>query len=291
MASLLFGTWRACSLQPRRNSTKDLYKKNIYVKKLLWYFSSVEVSMPLKGEWASRQKRRRRKKRERKSSGNKQKNKRGDSDNGGFFFACKDLGRMFDCSFPTCAFRLFVCLKWRLARTHEFHSFMPALVHSGSVSWDNCGQMFPDKLHVSLFPDKFPYYAWTAALSAHSDLVGSVVYACLGVTCHLHFWQNDQGLLRATVVTGLEWTPNKSQHTKLTLAPFPTPPPPTKKKEWVTYLSLDKVCCGRAVCFTCVIYGSSVQSFILTIVTHEPPFLRTTQVLCHCEKQVCWSLS
>ena len=27
------------------------------------------------------------------------------------------------------------------------------------------------------------------------------VYACLAVTCHLHFWQNDQDLLRATVVT------------------------------------------------------------------------------------------
>ena len=25
------------------------------------------------------------------------------------------------------------------------------------------------------------------------------VYACLAVTCHLHFWQNDRGLLRATV--------------------------------------------------------------------------------------------
>ena len=27
------------------------------------------------------------------------------------------------------------------------------------------------------------------------------MYACLGVTCHLHFWQNDRGLLRATAVT------------------------------------------------------------------------------------------
>ena len=26
------------------------------------------------------------------------------------------------------------------------------------------------------------------------------VYACLAVTCHLHIWQNDQGLLRATAV-------------------------------------------------------------------------------------------
>ena len=27
------------------------------------------------------------------------------------------------------------------------------------------------------------------------------VYACLGVNCHLHFWQNDWGLLCATAVT------------------------------------------------------------------------------------------
>ena len=28
------------------------------------------------------------------------------------------------------------------------------------------------------------------------------VYACLAVTCHLHFWQNDGIFLRATAVTG-----------------------------------------------------------------------------------------
>ena len=27
------------------------------------------------------------------------------------------------------------------------------------------------------------------------------VYACLAVTCHLHFWRNDRGLLRAPAVT------------------------------------------------------------------------------------------
>ena len=70
--------------------------------------------------------------------------------------------------------------------------------------------MFPDKLHVSSFPDRFPYYAWTAAKPANSNFVGSRVYVgsrmyvCLGVTCHLHFWQNDQDLLRATAVTW-EW--------------------------------------------------------------------------------------
>ena len=29
----------------------------------------------------------------------------------------------------------------------------------------------------------------------------SKVHACLAVTCHLHFWQNDRDLLRATAVT------------------------------------------------------------------------------------------
>ena len=44
------------------------------------------------------------------------------------------------------------------------------------------------------------------------------VYACLAVTCHLHFWQNDQDLLRATAVTR-RWNRywNKSQHRKWTL--------------------------------------------------------------------------
>ena len=44
------------------------------------------------------------------------------------------------------------------------------------------------------------------------------MYACLGVTYHLHFWQNALGLLRATAVTqGKGDYRNKSQHTKLTL--------------------------------------------------------------------------
>ena len=51
----------------------------------------------------------------------------------------------------------------------------------------------------------------------HSDFVWTKVYACLGVTCHLHIWQNDRGLLPAAAVTrGLERTPNKRQRTKLT---------------------------------------------------------------------------
>ena len=33
------------------------------------------------------------------------------------------------------------------------------------------------------------------------DFIGSRVCACLGITYHLHFWQNDLGLLRATAAT------------------------------------------------------------------------------------------
>ena len=44
------------------------------------------------------------------------------------------------------------------------------------------------------------------------------VYACLAVTCHLPFWQNDQDRLRATAVTrGWNGYRNRSQHRKLTL--------------------------------------------------------------------------
>ena len=51
------------------------------------------------------------------------------------------------------------------------------------------------------------------------------VYACLAVTCHLRFWQNDRGLLRATAVTrGWSGYRNKSQHRKLTLEKKILPP-------------------------------------------------------------------
>ena len=44
------------------------------------------------------------------------------------------------------------------------------------------------------------------------------VYACSAVTCHLHFWQNDRDLFRATAVTrGWNRYRNKSQHRKSTL--------------------------------------------------------------------------
>ena len=64
---------------------------------------------------------------------------------------------MFDYSFPACAFFPFF-FKWRLARAHLLHSLGQdqSTVAQGA-------EIFDDKLRVSSFPDRFPYYAWTAA--------------------------------------------------------------------------------------------------------------------------------
>ena len=51
------------------------------------------------------------------------------------------------------------------------------------------------------------------------------VYGCLAVTCHLHFWQNDRDLVRATVVTrGWNGYRNKSRHKKSTMEKKILPP-------------------------------------------------------------------
>ena len=67
------------------------------------------------------------------------------------------------------------------------------------------------------------------------------VYTCLAVTCNLHFWQNDLGLLCATAVTqGWNGYQNKSQHRKLTLEKKIHPPllqgfEPTTFWSWIRY--------------------------------------------------------
>ena len=51
------------------------------------------------------------------------------------------------------------------------------------------------------------------------------VHACLAVTCHLHFRQNDGDLLRAAAVTrGWNGYRNKSQHRRVTLEKKIFPP-------------------------------------------------------------------
>ena len=77
--------------------------------------------------------------------------------------------------------------------------------------------MFPD-VACELLPNRFPHYALTAAQSAQSDFVGLRVYVCLGVTCHLHFCQNDRWSFTCHCCnTGVEWALHNSKHAKLTL--------------------------------------------------------------------------
>ena len=76
------------------------------------------------------------------------------------------------------------------------------------------------------------------------------VYACLAVTCHLHFWQNDRDFLRATVVTrGWNGYRNKSQHRKSTLEKKILPPSPgagTDDRLYSAILrSLEQTHCAR----------------------------------------------
>ena len=53
------------------------------------------------------------------------------------------------------------------------------------------------------------------------------VYACLAVTCHLHFWQNDRDLLRATAVTrGFERIPKLESAQKVELGEENSPAAP-----------------------------------------------------------------
>ena len=57
---------------------------------------------------------------------------------------------MFDNSFSACTFFFFFKVEIRLRTLISL--FKLGSVHSGSASSDDCGQMFPDVLHVSSFP-------------------------------------------------------------------------------------------------------------------------------------------
>ena len=77
---------------------------------------------------------------------------------GGFFLACKEFGRMTIHSPPVLFFYFLVEI--------SLHKLIPlsrpGSVHTGSASQDDCDRMFPDKLHVGLFPERFPHSAWTS---------------------------------------------------------------------------------------------------------------------------------
>ena len=95
----------------------------------------------------------------------------------------------------------------------EVEICLHTLVHSGSASWDDCGRMFPAKVCESSFPDRFPHYVvsplrlrWVKGVCVFRCNLPPALSAewLRSFTCHCNN-------------TGVERTPNKSQHTKSTL--------------------------------------------------------------------------
>ena len=79
--------------------------------------------------------------------------------------------------------------------------------------------------YIALFSASLSRLAYNRAPCHSTQSHICRVYACLAVTCHLHFWQNDRDLLRATAVTqGWNGYGNKCQHRKLTLEKKILPP-------------------------------------------------------------------
>ena len=95
------------------------------------------------------------------------------SGGGCFFLACQDFGTMLEQpnhSFPASAFSFLFFFEVEIWSGTLIPLFRPGSIHSSSVhsgsvhsGSDDCGRMFPNKLCVSLFPDEFPHYTWTAA--------------------------------------------------------------------------------------------------------------------------------
>ena len=72
---------------------------------------------------------------------------------GGFFLTSENSEGRFKDSFPartSCFFTLF-SFKVEISSHTPIPLYGPGSIHSGSASWDDCEQVFPDDLHVSPF--------------------------------------------------------------------------------------------------------------------------------------------
>ena len=98
------------------------------------------------------------------------------------FVSCKDYGKGFTNHSPPPQ----LIFKWWSWGMHHFHSLGQGFVHSGSVSQDS-GQVFLDEQQMSSFSWWLSTVCLDTLQSASLDFIGSGVYACSAVTCHLHF--------------------------------------------------------------------------------------------------------
>ena len=133
--------------------------------------------------------------------------------------------------------------------------------------------------HMKLLPSRrvlcTPYCAYNHAPCHFMQSHIRKVYACLAVTCHLHFWQNDRGLLRATAVTrGWNGYRNKSQHRKLTLEKKILPPLSPKRGHgcrmspwvviWFPFPISCFFCLVLLLCLSCHFYANGPFSWLIS---------------------------
>ena len=92
-------------------------------------------------------------------------------------------------------------VKWRSSYAHLSHSLgqdQSTVAQQAEMTCDKHSLMSCTWVH---FPDKFPYYARQHSQPTPILLGQLCLHVMQGVTCHLHFWQNDHILLCATAVT------------------------------------------------------------------------------------------
>ena len=147
---------------------------------------------------------------------------------GGYFSKCKAFERTFNNSFPAClpvCLFVVVVLRWRLGHAHQCHSLgqdQSTVAQQTEMTVTKCSLTSCMWVH-------FLMGSHTTPVQQHSQPTPSLLgqgymHACLGVSCHLHFWQNDRGYLHATEVTqgwNGHWI---SQHTKSNLEKKILPP-------------------------------------------------------------------
>ena len=98
----------------------------------------------------------------------------------------------------------------------QFHSLVPiqSTVSQQAEMILNKHSLTSYILDVFLENERFPRCLGSVVGPLWLCWVTDIICACLGVTCHLYFWQNDCCFLCAM---GVKWTWNKSQRRKLTL--------------------------------------------------------------------------
>ena len=146
---------------------------------------------------------------------------------GGFFLACEDFGRMFDNSFPACASIFFFFLfKWRLARANQLHPSgqdLFTVVQRAETTVTECFMTC---------------CVWVRFLTDSHTLLDSGIVSLLRLRWVRGICEFRYNLPSALLAewpgsftcpcgnTGVKRTPNKSQHTNLTLEKKILPPLP-----------------------------------------------------------------